>query len=157
MEGCGESGGLYFRSHAGARREEGGDADTGGCIGDAAAPWIRVGDASDRGAVPLLSDEGQVWLRRGCWRKPARRRKRRVLVGWEEWVRNRLTQHKGTTPAERARWFDMHRRSLSNRYLRPLLEAGLLERRYPDRPYSPKQACRTRREEVPPHSGIQYR
>ena len=117
----------------------------------------RVGDASDRGAVRLLSDEGQVWLRRGCWRKPARRRKRRVLVGWEEWLRNRLTQHEGTTPAERARWFDMHRRSLSNRYLRPLLKAGLLERRYPDRPHSPKQAYRTRREEVPPHSRIQYR
>ena len=50
-----------------------------------------------------------------------------------------------TTPAQLARWFDMHRRSLSNRYIRPLVEAGLLERRYPDRPNTPKQAYRTRR------------
>ena len=52
-----------------------------------------------------------------------------------------------TTPAELARWFDMHRRSLSNRYLRPVLEAGLLERRFSDSPNTPKQACRTRRED----------
>lgn len=50
-----------------------------------------------------------------------------------------------TTPAQLARWFDMHRRSLSNRYLRPLLEAGLLERRFPESPNTPKQAYRTRR------------
>ena len=54
-----------------------------------------------------------------------------------------------TTPAELARWFDMHRRSLANRYLRPLLEAGLLERRFPDSPNTPKQAYRTRREDLP--------
>ncbi len=58
-----------------------------------------------------------------------------------------------TTPGELARWFDMHRRSLSNRYIRPLVEAGLLERRYPDRPNSPKQAYRTRRDTAPPHPG----
>ena len=52
-----------------------------------------------------------------------------------------------TTPAQLARWFDMHRRSLANRYIRPLLEAGLLERRFPDSPNSPKQAYRTRRED----------
>ena len=51
-----------------------------------------------------------------------------------------------TTPAQLARWFDMHRRGLSNRHLRPLLKAGLLERRYPDRPNTPKQAYRTRRD-----------
>ena len=59
-----------------------------------------------------------------------------------------------TTPAQLARWFDMHRRSLSNRHIRPLLEAGLLERRFPDRPNSPKQAYRTRREDpAPPDAG----
>ena len=52
-----------------------------------------------------------------------------------------------TTPAELARWFDMHRRGLANRYLRPLLETGLLERRFPDSPNTPKQAYRTRRED----------
>ena len=52
-----------------------------------------------------------------------------------------------TTPAELARWFDMHRRSLANRYIRPLLEASLLERQFPDSPNTPKQAYRTRRED----------
>ena len=52
-----------------------------------------------------------------------------------------------TTPAELARWFDMHRRSLANRYIRPLLEAGMLERQFPDSPNTPKQAYRTRRED----------
>lgn len=55
-----------------------------------------------------------------------------------------------TTPAQLARWFDMHRRGLANRHLRPLLKAGLLERRFPDRPNTPKQAYRTRRESWPP-------
>lgn len=55
-----------------------------------------------------------------------------------------------TTPAQLARWFSMHRRSLSNRHIRPLLEAGLLERRYPDSPNTPKQAYRSRREPGPP-------
>ena len=52
-----------------------------------------------------------------------------------------------TTPAQLARWFDMHRRSFSHRYIRPLVKARLLERRYPDRPNTPKQAYRTRRPE----------
>ena len=51
-----------------------------------------------------------------------------------------------TTPAELARWFSMHRRSFSNRHLRPLLEAGLLERRFPDSANTPKQAYRARRD-----------
>ena len=54
---------------------------------------------------------------------------------------------RSATPAELARWFDMHRRSLANRYIRPLLEAGLLERQFPDNPNTPKQAYRTRRED----------
>ena len=54
-----------------------------------------------------------------------------------------------TTPAQIARWFSMHRRGLANRHLRPLLEAGLLERRYPDRPNTPKQAYRTARQDRP--------
>ena len=43
----------------------------------------------------------------------------------------------------------MHRRGLANRYIGPLLEADLLKRRYPDSPNTPKQAYRTRREEIP--------
>lgn len=55
-----------------------------------------------------------------------------------------------TTPAQLARWFGKHRRGLASRHLRPLLEAGLLERRFPDRPNTPKQAYRTRPEKWPP-------
>ncbi|MDE2660062.1 MAG: hypothetical protein OXI45_07595 [Acidobacteriota bacterium] len=55
-----------------------------------------------------------------------------------------------TTPAQLARWFGKHRRGLASRHLRPLLEAGLLERRFPDRPNTPKQAYRTRPERWPP-------
>ena len=50
-----------------------------------------------------------------------------------------------TTPKQLAGWFDMHRRSLSNRHIQPLVKAGLLERKFPDSPNSPKQAYRTRR------------
>ena len=64
----------------------------------------------------------QVWLRRGRWRKPARRRKRRVLVGWEEWLRDRLAQPRrewrrefrpATQPGagQSSRWGREHRRS----------------------------------------------
>ena len=57
-----------------------------------------------------------------------------------------------TTPAQLARWFGKHRRGLASRHLRPLLEAGLLERRFPDRPNTPKQAYRTRPESWPPQA-----
>ena len=50
-----------------------------------------------------------------------------------------------TTPKQLAGWFAMHRRSLSNRHIQPLVKAGLLERKFPDSPNSPKQAYRTRR------------
>ena len=49
-----------------------------------------------------------------------------------------------TTPKQLAGWFDMHRRSLSSRHIRPLVKAGLLERKFPDSPNTPKQAYRTR-------------
>ena len=35
------------------------------------------------------------------WRKPAQRRKRRVLVGWEGWLRDRLAQHEGNADVVR--------------------------------------------------------
>ena len=43
----------------------------------------------------------QVWLRRGRWRKPAGRRRRRVLRGWEEWLRDRLSRHMGNADVVR--------------------------------------------------------
>ena len=65
-----------------------------------------------------------------------------------------------TTPAELARWFDMHRRSLSNRYLRPLLEAGLLERRFSDSPNTPNRrtapGAKTQRGPKPARAGSRF-
>ena len=43
----------------------------------------------------------QVWLQRGRWQKPARRRRRRALAGWEEWLRDRLVQHEGNADVVR--------------------------------------------------------
>ena len=43
----------------------------------------------------------QIWLRRGRWTKPASRRRRRVLRGWEEWLRERLSQHMGNADVVR--------------------------------------------------------
>ena len=50
-----------------------------------------------------------------------------------------------TTAGQFAGRFSMHRRGLANRHLRPLLNTGLLERRYPEKPNTPKQAYRTAR------------
>ena len=61
------------------------------------------------------------------------------ICGWREW----------TTPAELARWFSMHHRSLVKRHLGPMTKEGLLERRFPDRPNSPRQAYRARRDGAP--------
>ena len=43
----------------------------------------------------------QVWLRRGRWRKPARRRRDGVLRGLEGWLRDRLVQHEGNADVVR--------------------------------------------------------
>ncbi|MXW37315.1 MAG: hypothetical protein F4Z65_03490 [Acidobacteria bacterium] len=43
----------------------------------------------------------QVWLRRGRWRKPARRRRGGVLRSPEEWLRARLVQHEGNADVVR--------------------------------------------------------
>ena len=50
-----------------------------------------------------------------------------------------------TTAGQLARWLSMHRGMLVHRHLRPMLEAGVLELKYPDRPSSPRQAYRARR------------
>ena len=57
-----------------------------------------------------------------------------------------------TTAKQLARWLDMHQRSLTERHLGPLVRAGLLELKYPDRPSSPRQAYRTCRDRWPPYS-----
>ena len=44
----------------------------------------------------------QVWLRRGRWRKPARRRDG-MLRGLEGWLRDRLAQHDGNADVVRER------------------------------------------------------
>ena len=43
----------------------------------------------------------QVWLRRGRWRKPARRRRDGMLRGLEGWLRDRLAQHEGNADVVR--------------------------------------------------------
>ena len=58
------------------------------------------------------------------------------ICRWRDW----------TTPAELARWFAMHQRSLVKRHLRPMTKAGLLELRHPGERSSPRQAYRTRRD-----------
>ena len=55
-----------------------------------------------------------------------------------------------TTAKQLARWFSMHRRSLVNRHLGPMVDAGLLELQFPDSPRSPRQAYRTSPEKWPP-------
>ena len=55
-----------------------------------------------------------------------------------------------STPADLARWLDMHKPSLVERHLGPLVDAGLLELQFPDRPQSPRQAYRTNPEKWPP-------
>ena len=55
-----------------------------------------------------------------------------------------------TTAKQLARWLDMHQASLTERHLGPLVRAGLLELKYPDRPSSPRQAYRTCRDRWPP-------
>ena len=60
--------------------------------------------------------------------------------------------HDWTRPAELARWLGVDRRSLVRRHLGPMTAAGLLERRYPDAPRSPRQAYRTA-PAPPPASG----
>lgn len=55
-----------------------------------------------------------------------------------------------TTAKQLARWLDMHQRSLTERHLGPLVRAGRLELKYPERPSSPGQAYRTCRDGWPP-------
>ncbi len=54
-----------------------------------------------------------------------------------------------TTSEELARFLDMHQPSLVYRHLRTLVDAGLLELKYPDQPNHPRQAYRTRPEAEP--------
>ena len=51
-----------------------------------------------------------------------------------------------TSSEELARYLDMHQPSLVQRHLSGMVEAGLLELQFPDRPSTPRQAYRTRPE-----------
>ena len=55
-----------------------------------------------------------------------------------------------TTAAELAGWVSMHQPSLVARHIRPLVRAGLLKLRVPDRPKSRLQAYQTRKDRWPP-------
>ena len=54
-----------------------------------------------------------------------------------------------TTSEDLARFLDMHQSSLVQRHLSALVEAGLLELKYPDKPRHHRQAYRTRPEAAP--------
>ena len=54
-----------------------------------------------------------------------------------------------TTSEELARFLDMHQSSLVQRHLSALVNAGLLELKYPDNPRDLRQAYRTRPEAAP--------
>lgn len=56
-----------------------------------------------------------------------------------------------TTSEDLARFLDMHKPSLVYRHLRPHVDAGLLELKYPDQPNHPRQAYRTRPEAAAPY------
>ena len=56
-----------------------------------------------------------------------------------------------TTSEDLARFLDMHQPSLVQRHLSELVEAGLLELKYPDNPRHQRQAYRTRPEAAAPH------
>jgi len=51
--------------------------------------------------------------------------------------------HDWTTPAELSRWLNFRPGNLSERHLSPMVEAGQLERRYPDNLSHLDQAYRT--------------
>ena len=54
-----------------------------------------------------------------------------------------------TTAGEIARFLSFSQRNLSGRHLTPMVEAGRLERRYPDNPTHPEQAYRAHSPEAP--------
>ena len=56
-----------------------------------------------------------------------------------------------TTSDDLARFLDMHKPSLVYRHLRPLVDAGILELKYPEQPNHPRQAYRTRPEAASGH------
>lgn len=66
-------------------------------------------------------------------------------------ILNICNQREWTTSEEMARYLDMHRSSLVQRHLSELVEAGLLELKYPDFPRNPGQAYRTRPEAAAPY------
>ncbi len=59
------------------------------------------------------------------------------------------SQRDWTTPAELARWLNILPANLTDRHLSPMVQAGLLERRYPATPTHAEQAYRSTRMQMP--------
>ena len=107
---------------------------------------------ADRGELPadrgeLRADRGELSadVRRavdGLGSRPRKERLRAVIeaiCAAREW----------TTSGEIARFLSFSQRNLSGRHLTPMVEAGRLERRYPDNPTHPEQAYRAHSPEAP--------
>ena len=58
-----------------------------------------------------------------------------------------------TTAGQFARWFSMNKRSLVKRHLGPMVDAAVLELRFPDRLQSPEQGDRARQVLLPTNPG----
>lgn len=100
---------------------------------------------ADRGEI--TQDRGELGADRGelpteiaaaiaqLGERPRKERLRAVIVmlcGLRDW----------TTPAELSRWLNFRHGNLTERHLSPMVEAGQLERRYPDNPTHRDQAYR---------------
>ena len=92
-----------------------------------------------KGLPPIL----HKWVR-DLPKRPRRASLRALIL-------NICNHREWTTSEELARFLDMHRSSLVQRHLSELVEAGLLELKYPDFPRNPGQAYRTRPEAAAPY------
>ena len=101
-------------------------ADRGGLAADrgGSAPAHRELPPSAQAAIDDLGARP---------RKPRLRAVIELLCGLHDW----------TTPAELSRWLNFRPGNLSERHLSPMVEAGQLERRYPDNLSHPDQGYRT--------------
>ena len=57
------------------------------------------------------------------------------------------------TAGQFAGWFSLNKRSPVDRHLDPVVDAGVLELRFPDRLQSPKQGDRARQDPLPTNPG----
>ena len=104
---------------------------------------------ADRGELPADRGELPEDVQRTLDELGSRPRKERLRAVIEAICAARAW----TTPGEIARFLGFSQRNLSGRHLTPMVEAGRLERRYPDNPTHPEQAYRANSPEAPVEKG----